>query len=401
LGLFALFMVVLWFVPEKHPVQPEEEQKQKPEKKKKPARPPRKPKFEITEQITMEDLQTKATFAAEMDRLLVLVLDNGNPEDKNKGKLWSRWERLAKAMRTKAIFQRYEENEVPLVVRFDCSDLSPLCKNLLGGQPARPLLFKPGKQPKPFPNDLRTDRNFLEYLFDEMQAAVRYIEEKNDIVDFMEAYNVVVFLFGVDVNATLETAADNMRELAKFGRNRDPEVSAHFDISADDLPVMIMYRDFSDKVVYDGDMGSIEMITNWVRVHCLPPFGEYNFQTQKRYLGMNMPIFWVYLDSLDESFAEIKTAVLSEVLPMMLENKIVSLLTYIDALTGSEIAKNMGAEEYPMIMILSGQKHYHELLDMESPGKTMIDTIMAWHQENRGEAGQMQDAGDDYYYEDA
>jgi len=348
----------------------------------------------------MEELQTKIMHAAENDRLLILVLDNGDPNDPNRGKLWSRWERLAKAMRTKALFQRYEEDEVPHVIRFDCSDQNALCSNLLGGQPARPLLFKPGKQPKVFGGDLRTDRNYLEYLYDEMQPAVRYIEEKNDIVDFMEAYNVVVFLFGDDVNATLETAADNMRELARFGRNRDPEVAAHFDISSEELPVMTMYRDFGENAIYEGDMSSKEMITNWVRVNCLPAFGEYNVNTQKRYMGMNVPIFWVYLDRLDESFSEIERAVLSEVLPMMAENKLVSMITYIDALTGAEFAKNMGAEEYPMILILSGQKHYHVPLDMDSPGKTMIDTIVEWHQENNmDQAGSMQDAGDEYYYE--
>jgi len=399
LGMFALFMIVLWFVPEAQPEHlKEEQQPDKPKKRKKPAKPPRKPKFEITEQNTLEELNNIIKSTADEDRLLVLVMDNGNPEDPNKGKLWSRWERLAKAMRTKTLFQRYAEDELPLVSRVDCSDQNTLCQNLLGGQPARPLLLKPLKQPKVFSSDLRTDRHFLEFLFDEMQPAVRYIEEKNDIVDFMEAHNVVVFLFGDDVNATLETAADNMRELARFGRNRDPEVAAHFDISTEDLPVMIMYRDHDENAVYDGDMGSGEMITNWVRALCLPPFGEYNMHTQKRYMGMNVPIFWVYLDRLDESFAEIERAVLLEVLPVMKEQNMRGLVTYIDALSNAEVAKNMGAEEYPMILILSGQKHYHVPLDMDNPGRTMVETITEWHQENS--AGSMQGGGDEYYYED-
>merc|ERR1719285_1682729 len=115
---------------------------------------------------------------------------------------------------------------------------------------------------------------------------------------------------------------------------------------------------------------------------------------------MNLPIFWVYLDRLDESFAEIEKAVLTEILPMMEENKIGALITYIDALTGAQIAKNIGAEEFPMIIILSGRQHYHEPLDMESRAKTMQDTIMEWHRENSEQAGQMQGAGDEYYYED-
>jgi len=162
---------------------------------------------------------------------------------------------------------------------------------------------------------------------------------------------------------------------------------------------MTMYRDFGENAVYDGDMGSIEMITNWVRTNCLPAFGEYNFQTQKRYLGLNVPIIWIYLDRLDESYADIEKAVLTEVIPLLAERKLPAKLTYIDALTGAQIAQNMGAEEYPMIIILSGQQQYQVPLDLDNPGKNIIDTFMEWFAENNNQA-QMQDAGDEYYYED-
>merc|ERR1712183_1128226 len=87
--------------------------------------------FEFTEEESEEEILNLLNQIIEEERLLVTVLDYGHPDDSNAGELWLRWERITKAMSVASSFQKYEEWERPLVVRFNCSDPFSLCKETL------------------------------------------------------------------------------------------------------------------------------------------------------------------------------------------------------------------------------------------------------------------------------
>jgi len=254
-------------------------------------------------------------------------------------------------MRKKAMFQRYEESTLPLIVRLNCNDQNWICNQV--GKFGEPFLFKRAEL-WPFPSELQTDRQYLEYLFEQMQPAVKYVEEIKEVVEFIDEHDVVVFLFGNDQNLSMETAADSMRSLAKFGRNRDPDVAAYYQISSEEMPMLVMFRDFGEIIHYEDYLGDIKNVTEWVKANCIMSFGEYNDQTMKRYKGLNLPMFVIILDQQDETFGAIETAVNEEVLPMIHDEGIDGVVTYIDVYSHAKMALEVG--DYPRIEISTGEK---------------------------------------------
>lgn len=399
-GSLLLFMFVLWLVPEAKTEIPEEFRKPTP---KRPERPPKKPKFIHTEESEPEALQDE-TEAVEQGKegapsMLVAVLDHG-AEGKEAGKTWSRWERIAKNMRSKPRFARYDEEELPVIRRFDCRKPLQLCQ-ALSGAAGKPVMFKFGRRGKLFSNDIRTDKQYLDYMYDELQPALNYIEERTDIVDFIEDNDIVYFLFGQDEGGKLEEIADGLRDFGKWARNRRADVAEFFDIETP--PKLVQFRDFEPSpITFEGDMTKQEEVMKWVTSSNIPTFGEYTVKRAKRYsnfLSQSVSLFFIYIDALDDTFKEIENTVLTDLMPFAVEQQARVMFTYIDAMTGENIARNMGINEYPRIFgslsTPDGPKRLNEALEPEEMGKSLAEKFKSFFNDD-------EDPADDegYYYEE-
>jgi len=395
-----LFMFVLWLVPEAKQEIPQEFRKPTP---KRPERPPKKPKFIHTEEVEAQQLgeETDAVTQAKegAPEMVVAVLDYG-AEGKEAGKTWTRWERIAKNLRTKPRFARYEEDELPVIRRFDCRKPLQLCQ-ALSGAAGKPVMFKTGRQGKLFSNEIRTDKQFLDYMYDELQPALNYIEERTDIVDFIEDNDVVFFLFGEDKAGALEETADGLRDFGKWARNRRSDVAEFFDIESP--PQLVQFRDFEPSpIAFQGDLANKEEVGQWVANTNLPVFGEYTDKRSRRYsnfLSQQVSMFFIYIDALDDTFKEVENAVKTELLPFAVENEARVMFSYIDAMTGENIARNMGINEYPTIFgslnSPDGPKRLNEALDPEEMGKSLVEKFKSFFNDD-------EDPADDegYYYEE-
>merc|ERR1719384_472155 len=113
--------------------------------------------------------------------------------------------------------------------------------------------------------------------------------------------------------------------------------------------------------------------------------------------GVSM--FFIYVDALDEMHKEIETTVMNELYPYCKEQQIKCMFTYIDAMTGEAIARNMGITDYPRVfgnlITPDGAKRLDETIDAENVSKSLSEKFKTFVEEE-------DDPADDegYYYEE-
>jgi len=402
-GLFGLMMLGLFFLVE-DAVPPQAEMPDQPEPE--PEKPVReKYVFQYLFSSVIEGDKALEMIKGQTEEdgntaLIVVVMDD--TADGAKTKNWKRWERIAKSIHTKQLFQRYEEPELPKVLRIDCSSegSKELCGQLRESHPGVPALYFKDSKARNFGMNTKSDKKIMEELFDRMQPAVRYIEEIDDIVDFMDGTEepIKIFLFGDDKEGNFEAAADNMREWAKFAKNRKPSVASHFDV--ENTPEIVMYRDFEpSRVVFEGER-TIENITSFVLNNQLPLLGEYTQKTAVRYYrkqymsGGSKSMVAINLDPSDEE----SSALMEAATEIAKEEENEFIFTYVDALVGSGYAKNLGMESYPMVSVIGKDK--------PSPTTKEVDptdprgSIMAAIEAFKAPPEEEEIDDDEYYYDE-
>ena len=144
--------------------------------------------------------------------------------------MFRRYESIAKSLPRKKIFKRYEEEELPLIIAFDCGNpedkqAEGLCKQIIGENIPNVVVFRPRQQPRALPNEYRSDNQIITYLYNLMQPAVRYLEELTDCEDFVaDDTQMNVVLFGQESTGSYDQVADLLREFARFGKTRNEAV---------------------------------------------------------------------------------------------------------------------------------------------------------------------------------
>lgn len=411
IGLLFFMMAGLFFLVE-DAIPPQAAQ---PEPEPEPVKPERQPYvFQYIFSPEVESEQVQKLVADQTDEenaveaLIVLVLEDSSQDPKTK--LWKRWERIAKSINTKPLFQRYVEEELPKVVRVDCAKEAnkQLCDPEVGvrqwvGSDTGAIYFKDGK-PRRFGANVKSDKQLMAELFDRMQPAVRYIEEIDQIVDFTEDTEnpIKVFLFGDDKDGTLEAAADSIRDWAKFGKNRKPNVATHFDI--EDTPKLVMYRDFEPSPVeFGGDLTDKEAMAAFTIENQLPLFGEFSPKTAQRYYKMqyNRPgEFGMVALNIDPTEEESK-AVMEAAEKIAKEKKDEFIVCYVDSVVGGQIGKSLGMEAQNQIVVVGKNisTPVKKDIDMENPTQSIMDAI-AEYSEGDQDFGESDEYYDDEYDED-
>merc|ERR1719445_1032441 len=381
--------------------QPMAEPMPEPEKPEKPVREKYVFKYEFSKEWGVEQVTSfvKDQSSEDWDGPMHIVAFDV-PEEDPKVKNWKKWERIAKAIQSKPLFSRYEENEKPQVIRLSCSgeENRTFCNQLIGQQSKAAIFFIDGV-PRPFPAQARSDKTLMEHIYEWMQPAVRYIEEIDDIVEFTEAteHPIKVFLFGEDQEGAFEEAVKEIRDWGKYGRNVSPRISEHFDVESP--PTLTMFRDFEpERINFEGDLTKPEEIRNWVTSNQLPLFGEYTQRTMARYhnknKGMESQFVWLMVDPTEDS----TEAVLAAGKTAAEENKEFTV-TYVDVLAESDMARAMGAETFPVCVMLNPKNPTAKMLnpiDGENPGESITACINAYVEaQNASEVEE-----DEYYYDD-
>jgi len=337
--------------------------------------------FEFTDEHSEDEILNLLNQITEEDRLLVMVLDYGHPDDPSAGSLWLRWEKITMAMSMEKSFQMYEEWERPLVVRMNCSDPFSLCKETLAGKPNKVLIWTPGGKPITMRHVRKSDRSILNELLLMMQPPVKVLKHWQEITDFIEKHKNSVILFGSDFNSVFYDSAVNLGEEARFGANNDIEIAKNFGVTKDDMPTIILYRDFQASIKYPNDLDDSSKLSKWITKNCVPPFGEYNYETARLY-WTSIQVFWVYVDALDDSFEDIKSAIFDEVYPMMRKNGIPGVFSYIDTVSGADMAQKMDLSEYPSVVTLSGKELSPTPFGGEEPGRIISRVVLEWSKNN-------------------
>jgi len=337
--------------------------------------------FELTDEHSENDIINLLSQITEEDRLLVMVLDYGDPDDPSAGSLWLRWEKITMAMSMEKSFQKYEEWELPLVVRINCSDPFSLCKETLAGKVSKVLIWTPGGKPITMRHARKSDRSILNELLLMMQPPVKVLQQRQEITDFIEKHKNAVMLFGSDFNSVFYDSAVNLGEQARFGAINDVDIASNFGVTKDAMPTIILYRDFQDSIKYPNDLDDSAELSKWITENCVPPFGEYNYKTARLY-WTSIQVFWVYVDALDDSFEDIKSAIFEEVYPMMRKNGIPGVFSYIDTVSGADMARKMDLSEYPSVVTLSGKELSLIPFGEEKPGRIISRVVLEWSKNN-------------------
>jgi len=97
---------------------------------------------------------------------------------------------IAKRIPKHKLFKRYDTEDIPSFVLFDCGSSEDgasenVCKQIVGENIPNVLIFRPLSQPRTLPNDLKSDRDIIAYLYDLMQPAVKYLDELIEAEDFV------------------------------------------------------------------------------------------------------------------------------------------------------------------------------------------------------------------------
>jgi len=384
--LVVLMVNLYFFVDTPKPEMPAKPDIPKPQKQ---PRAPKKPTWMATEEVDMAKLQELIQELE--DRILVVAFEEANKEGSRK-QFWKRWERIARAMPGKKQFKRHDEEDLPMIVRFDCSnELGKACESLVGQNLPSALLWK-SQVPRMFPSeDARTDTQVFNYLAKQMQPAIEYQETLDDAEFFTTAEGIQIMYFGKDDEAgTYQQVADRMRDDFNFGRTADKEIADAFEA---EMPSLRLYRNFEESpLMFTGNLSDSNSIQNFIRENSVPLFGEWTAATAKMYQKRRLPVVYIAVDPTeDETESVLETAA-----KMAEEYKNTLSFTQLDAIMNADLANRMGADELPMVLILYGTE-MRKKIDYDNIELSIRSAVDEWKEAaSRPEGDDAADMDDEY-----
>jgi len=367
--------------------------------------------FKYTEEQEMDALTE--ILQAEDDEIKVVVFDYSEdaPERPGRGRikpkyLWKRYERIAKSLRTKELFKRYDDEDLPAIYRFDCSEAGQLlCDRVVGDKAPHAMLFK-NKRPRAFPDEVKSDKQILKHLYEMMQPAVSYQESIEDVENFIsDVEETIRVMFYGNERGPLDAftqAADVLRDYGKFGRSRADDVLKRFSDDPNDV-VVKLYRKFDDSpVTYNGALNaeSLKDLVDWVRTNSLPLLSEFSPANHQKFQKRGLPIVWLHVDSTED----VTDRILEEAKELAKEYYGKMTFTFIDGVVNSQVAKNIGSTSMPQVLILDGSEEVKDDIDGDMPKVSIKGSIDKWEKRNSGDGGGFDDDDDDddddYYADD-
>eukprot|EP01083_Nonionella_stella_P094915 266421_1 len=168
------------------------------------------------------------------ERLMIVAFDDSTRDESGgnvyKIRLFKKIDGIAKRIGKHKLFKRYEEEDIPRFVLFDCGSSEDgasenVCKQIIGDNIPNILIFRPLSQPRTLPNDLKSDRDIITYLYNLMQPAVKYLDELIEAEDFVsDDSELHCLLFSKNTNINVikiyDEISDSLRDYGYFGRTR-------------------------------------------------------------------------------------------------------------------------------------------------------------------------------------
>ena len=221
-----------------------------------------------------------------------------------KVRLFKKIDGIAKRIPKNKLFKRYEEDEIPRFVLFDCGSTEDpssenVCKQIVGQNIPNILIFRPASQPRTLPSDLKSDRDIITYLYNLMQPAVKYLDEIGAAEDFVaddSELHCLLFSKNTDASAirVYDQVSDSLRDYGLFGRTRDPQIIEQFDLDETQLPALLIWRTFGENPqIFHGNITNAEDVRDYIMNNYVPIFGEFTPMTSKRFMKRGLPILWV------------------------------------------------------------------------------------------------------------
>lgn len=393
LTVFAVLLLILmvdlyFFVDSPQPEIPEAA----PQPKRNYTRPKRPPTFQVTQLATAEELQG---LISEENRIVVVAFEEATAEG-NKQRFWKRWERIAKQIPVRAQFKRLDDEEKPKVVRFDCSGpAKATCEQILGNFELPIAIFWKNNIPRFFPAEVRTDKQIYNYLAKQMEEAVKYLETAEEAKAFTEEEGLILMYFGADKELVYHSVADVMRDHAIFGRTRDEEIVEEFGV---EVPSLHLYRGFDESpYAYTGNITDQGAIIGWIRENSVPKFGEWTPNTAKLYQQSKKPMMFVFVDSTEsetENILKVGRTLADEFWSEF-------SMTHLDIIMNREVAKQMGVQKAPEILIYSGKegKDARQEIDLDNIESSFRKAVADWEAASTVDANEFTDEYDDEEYD--
>eukprot|EP00486_Rosalina_sp_Unknown_P005740 CAMPEP_0201570744 /NCGR_PEP_ID=MMETSP0190_2-20130828/13118_1 /ASSEMBLY_ACC=CAM_ASM_000263 /TAXON_ID=37353 /ORGANISM="Rosalina sp." /LENGTH=556 /DNA_ID=CAMNT_0047994603 /DNA_START=38 /DNA_END=1708 /DNA_ORIENTATION=- len=253
--------------------------------------------------VSLQSMQT-----GEDDRLMIVAFDDSTREESGgnvyKVRLFKKIDGIAKRIPKHKLFKRYEEEDIPRFVLFDCGSTEDqaaenVCKQIVGQNVPNILIFRPAQQPRTLPTDLKSDKDIITYLYNLMQPAVKYLDELVEAEDFVaddSELHTLLFSKNSDMDAirVYDQVSDSLRDYGYFGRTRNPTVIESFDLDETQLPALLIWRTFGENPqIFAGNITSPENVRDFIMNNYVPVFGEFNPMTSKRFMKRGLPILWV------------------------------------------------------------------------------------------------------------
>lgn len=369
--LFILMINLYFFVDSPQATIPRQ---QRPQPKPKPqniTRAPKKPTWMATEELEIATLT--ASIEELEDRILVVAFEDISAEGSRKA-LWKRWERIARAMPKKKQFKRNDEDELPVVARFDCSGEKLMaCQQLLQGAKLPSVVFWKSKSPRFFPEEVRTDTDVFNYLAKQMQEAVAYQETLEEAEYFVTEEGISMMYFGKDESGAYRQIADLLRDNANFGRTNDPTIAEAMEA---EVPSLRLYRPFDDSpLTFYGNLSDANAMATFLREYSVPMFGEWSAKTAKLYQNRRLPVVFIAVDPTED---ETET-VLKVGEQLAIEYWGEYSLTQLDGIMNADVAARLGVTQLPEVLILQGKEH-RAPIDLDNPEQSIRAAVTAWQE---------------------
>lgn len=364
-------------------------------KPQKPARAPKKPTWMATEEVDMNRLQE---LIKEMeDRILIVAFEEAKVEG-SRQQYWKRWERIARAIPNKKQFKRHDEEDMPFIARFDCSnELAQACQQLVQTSLPAAVMWK-SMAPRLFPTDeVRTDTQVYNYLSKQMQAAVSYQETLDDAEYFTTEDGIQLMYFGKDEGGVYAAAAEMLRDDFSFGRTNDKEIAEAFEA---EIPSLRLYRGFDESpLMFTGNLTDQQDIMRFVMENSVPLFGEWTGQSIKAYQKRKLPVVFIAVDPTEDE----TESVLEIAKNLATEFKGQYSFTQLDAIMNADLANRMGADDLPQVLILT-QTEMRKKIDYDNIETSIRGAIDEWKEAAtrapEADAADLDDEYEDEYDED-
>jgi len=372
LGLFVFFLFILWaFVddtPEwqRHAQQREQERRANETRAKQFERQQRSAalaQFNHAELMNSSSLSSSLQLmqTGEDDRLVVVAFADSTsgevPGNVYRIKLFKKLEGIAKRIDKNKLFKRYSSEDLPRFVLFDCG--SPIdaasenvCSQIVGQNIPNILIFRPSSQPRSLPSELKSDKDILSYLYRLMQPAVDYLEEVADAERFVSddsSMHCVLFHGDIKTDAqksaisVYDSVSDALRDYGRFGRSKNEEAMAVFDVDEAQLPALYVWRTFgANPILFSGNGSDSETVREFLLSQFVPLFGEFTPTTQPRFMQRALPILWFAVG--DAMTAEARKALLEKGEELAVRYQGQLTFVYLDVDAQPQIAQNFGLE---------------------------------------------------------